>query len=213
MIDINELKFDDKGLIPAIVQDYETRQVLTLAYMNRESLEITLREGRTCFYSRSRQCLWRKGETSGNVQQVVRITADCDRDAMVVEVNKAGPACHLGNESCFAFPVQEGPEPFSLDGLYALLEERDRLRPEGSYTSYLFEKGREKILKKVGEECTEVVIGAMKGDREETVYELADLCYHALVLMVSEGIRPEDIRRELASRHIVDKKKKQERMG
>ena len=213
MIDINELKFDDKGLIPAIVQDYETRQVLTLAYMNRESLEITLREGRTCFYSRSRQCLWRKGETSGNVQQVVRITADCDRDALVVEVNKAGPACHLGNESCFAFPVQEGPEPFSLDGLYALLEERDRLRPEGSYTSYLFEKGREKILKKVGEECTEVVIGAMKGDREETVYELADLCYHALVLMVSEGIRPEDIRRELASRHIVDKKKKQERMG
>ena len=213
MIDINELKFDDKGLIPAIVQDYETRQVLTLAYMNRESLETTLREGRTCFYSRSRQCLWRKGETSGNVQQVVRITADCDRDALVVEVTKAGPACHLGNESCFAFPVQEGPEPFSLDGLYALLEERDRLRPEGSYTSYLFEKGREKILKKVGEECTEVVIGAMKGDREETVYELADLCYHALVLMVSEGIRPEDIRRELASRHIVDKKKKQERMG
>lgn len=216
MIDINTLKFDEKGLIPAIVQDFQSKQVLTLAYMNRESLEITLREGRTCFWSRSRQELWRKGESSGNVQHVVGITADCDRDALVVEVTKDGPACHLGNESCFAFPVFESEnvqEPFSLDGLYALLKERNELRPEGSYTSYLFEKGREKILKKLGEECTEVVIGAMKGDREETVYELADLCYHALVLMVSEGIDLEDIRTELASRHVVDHKVKQERMG
>ena len=216
MIDINELKFDANGLIPAIVQDHETGEVLTLAYMNRESLEITLREKRTCFWSRSRRELWRKGETSGNVQHVVSITADCDRDALVVRVKKEGPACHLGNESCFAFPVYadgETPEPFTVDGLYALLCERDRLRPEGSYTSYLFEKGREKILKKLGEECTEVVIGAMKGDREETVYELSDLCYHALVLMVSEGISPDDLRAELASRHVIDHKVKQERMG
>ena len=213
MIDINELKFDERGLIPAIVQDFISGEVLTLAYMNRESLEITIREGRTCFWSRSRQELWRKGETSGNIQHVVNITADCDRDALVVQVRKEGPACHLGNESCFAFPVQESEEPFTLHTLYSLLKERDRLRPEGSYTSYLFEKGREKILKKLGEECTEVVIGAMKGDREETVYELADLCYHALVLMVSEGIDPDDIRKELASRHVVDHKVKQERMG
>lgn len=216
MIDISELKFDDRGLIPAVVQDYKTKQVLTLAYMNRESLEITLRERRTCFWSRSRQELWRKGETSGNVQHVVSITADCDRDALVVEVSKDGPACHLGNESCFAFPVFEGENAestFALDSLYALLEDRNIKRPEGSYTSYLFEKGREKILKKLGEECTEVVIGAMKGDREETVYELADLCYHALVLMVSEGISLDDVRGELASRHVVDHKVKQERMG
>ena len=213
MIDVDELKFDENGLIPAIVQDFETGTVLTLAYMNRESLEITLREGRTCFWSRSRQELWRKGETSGNVQHVVNITADCDRDALVVQVRKDGPACHLGNDSCFAFPILKGEEPFTLHTLYRLLQERNALRPEGSYTSYLFEKGREKILKKLGEECTEVVIGAMKGDREETVYELADLCYHAMVLMVSEGVGPEDVRAELASRHVVDHKVKQERMG
>ena len=213
MIETSELKFDERGLIPAIVQDFESGEVLTLAYMNRESLEITLREGRTCFWSRSRGELWRKGETSGNVQHIVNITADCDRDALLVQVRKDGPACHLGNESCFAFPVEEKEPPFSLQTLYRLLEERNRLRPENSYTSYLFEKGREKILKKLGEECTEVVIGAMKGDREETVYELADLCYHALVLMVSEGISLEDVRAELASRHIVDHKVKQERMG
>lgn len=215
MIDINELKFDEKGLIPAVVQDFDTKQVLTVAYMNHESLEITLREGRTCFWSRSRQELWRKGESSGNVQHVVNIVADCDRDALVIAVTKDGPACHLGNESCFAFPVyaaEDAQAPFSIDGLYALLAQRNALRPEGSYTSYLFEKGREKILKKLGEECTEVVIGAMKGDREETVYELADLCYHALVLMVSEGISPADLRAELAERHVVDHKVKQERM-
>ena len=169
MIDLNELKFDERGLIPAIVQDFESGEVLTLAYMNRESLEITLREGRTCFWSRSRGELWRKGETSGNVQHVVNVTADCDRDALLVQVRKDGPACHLGNESCFAFPVLECEAPFSLNTLYKHLQERNDLRPEGSYTSYLFEKGREKILKKLGEECTEVVIGAMKGDREETV--------------------------------------------
>lgn len=214
MINIGELKFDEKGLIPAIVQDYVTKRVLTLAYMNRESLEITLREKKTCFFSRSRKELWRKGETSGNYQHVVDIIADCDRDALLVAVNKDGPACHLGNDSCFAFPVYQGKgeEPFSIDGLYELLEGRNERRPEGSYTTYLFKEGKEKILKKLGEECTEAVIGAMKGNREETVYELADLCYHALVLMVSEGISLDDIRRELASRHIIDKKTKQETM-
>lgn len=213
-MDITALKFDEKGLIPAIVQDYATKQVLTLAYMNKESLAISLAEKKTCFYSRSRQELWRKGETSGNCQHIVRITADCDGDALVVEVNKDGPACHTGEESCFFAPVfdSQEPEPFSLEGLYDLLLERNEQRPEGSYTTYLFEKGREKILKKVGEECTEVVIGAMKNSHEETVYEIADLCYHTMVLMVEMGISVETIQKELASRHVVDKKTKQETM-
>ena len=211
----NELKFDEKGLIPAIVQDHATKQVLTLAYMNAESLAITLAEKRTCFWSRSRGELWRKGETSGNVQHVVSITADCDADALVVEVNKEGPACHLGNESCFANPIymDEAAQSFSLDALYGLLVGRNAQRPAGSYTTYLFEKGREKILKKVGEECTEVIIGAMKDSRQETVYEIADLCYHVLVLMVEMGIAPADIRAELAGRHVIDYKVKQETMG
>jgi len=209
-----QLKFDEKGLIPAIVQDFYTKEVLTLAYMNRESLAITLAEKRTCFYSRSRNCLWRKGETSGNVQHVVSITADCDKDALVVEVIKDGPACHTGRESCFFenLYLDESVQRFSLDALYSLLEGRKESRPEGSYTSYLFNKGKEKILKKVGEECTEVIIGAMKDSKEETVYEIADLCYHVLVLMVECGIRLEDIKAELASRHVIDHKVKQETM-
>ena len=197
-----------------MVQDFRTRQVLTLAYMNRESLEITLRERRTCFYSRSRQTLWRKGETSGNVQHVVRISADCDGDALVVEVLPDGPACHTGADTCF-FRLLYGDAaeaPFSLDGLYRLLLSRKAERPAGSYTTYLFDKGREKILKKVGEECTEVVIGAMKGSREETIFEVSDLAYHVLVLMAEMGITPEDIRAELASRHVIDHKVKQETM-
>lgn len=213
-MELNELKFDAHGLIPAVVQDFRTRQVLTLAYMNRESLEITLRERRTCFYSRSRQTLWRKGETSGNVQHVVRISADCDGDALVVEVLPDGPACHTGADTCF-FRLLYGDAaeaPFSLDGLYRLLLSRKAERPAGSYTTYLFDKGREKILKKVGEECTEVVIGAMKGSREETVFEVSDLAYHVLVLMAEMGITPEDIRAELASRHVIDHKVKQETM-
>ena len=213
-MELNELKFDAHGLIPAVVQDFRTRQVLTLAYMNRESLEITLREKRTCFYSRSRQTLWRKGETSGNVQHVVRISADCDGDALVVEVLPDGPACHTGADTCF-FRLLYGDAaeaPFSLDGLYRLLLSRKAERPAGSYTTYLFDKGREKILKKVGEECTEVVIGAMKGSREETVFEVSDLAYHVLVLMAEMGITPEDIRAELASRHVIDHKVKQETM-
>ena len=182
-----ELKFDEKGLIPAIVQDHYTKEVLTLAYMNAETLALTIAEGRTVFWSRSRQEIWRKGETSGNVQRVVSITADCDADALVVEVVKSGPACHTGAESCFFNPVYEsGEQPFSVDGLYELLLGRKRERPEGSYTTYLFEKGRDKILKKVGEESTEVIIAGKADDRAETVYELADLAYHALVLMADK---------------------------
>ena len=214
MLRVDELKFDGKGLIPAIVVDAGSKKVLTLAYMTRESLEITMREGRTCFWSRSRRELWRKGETSGNIQRVVSITADCDRDTLVVEVNKAGPACHLGTDSCFNDRVFEGGEsaPFSVEGLYALLQGRKADLPEGSYTTYLFQKGLDKILKKVGEECAEVIIAGKAGDRAETVYEIADLMYHVMVLMVELGIPVEDITRELASRHVIDHKVKQEKM-
>ncbi len=214
MLDIQDLKFDDKGLIPAIVTDAATGSVLTLAYMNRESLEISLREGRTCFWSRSRQELWRKGETSGNVQHIVDITADCDRDALVVRVNKTGPACHLGNDSCFCDKLYVGQqeEPFSVKGLYAMLQGRKEQLPEGSYTTYLFQKGLDKILKKVGEESTEVIIAGKAGDRAETIYEIADLMYHVMVLMVEMGIPVEDVMAELASRHVIDHKVKQEKM-
>ena len=209
-----ELKFDEKGLIPAIVQDHYTKEVLTLAYMNAESLAITIDERRTCFWSRSRQELWRKGETSGNVQHVVSITADCDCDALVVEVVKTGPACHTGAESCFFNEVYVSDEvkQFSWEGLYRLIEGRKAQPKEGSYTTYLFEKGKDKILKKVGEECTEVLIGAAKNDKDETVYEIADLAYHILVLMVEMGISLEDVIAEEAKRHVIDKKIKQERM-
>ena len=211
---IADLKFDEKGLIPAVVVDADSKRVLTVAYMNAESLEISMKEGRTCFFSRSRQELWRKGETSGNVQHIVRIIADCDRDALVVEVNKEGPACHLGTDSCFNEIVYQGDlaEPFSLNGLYDLLQGRKDNMPEGSYTTYLFEKGLDKILKKVGEECTEVIIAAKAEDRAETIYEIADLAYHVMVLMVEQGISVEDIKKELASRHVIDHKVKQEKM-
>ena len=209
-----ELKFDEKGLIPAIVQDHYTKEVLTLAYMNKESLAITIDERRTCFWSRSRQELWRKGDTSGNVQHVVSITADCDGDALVVEVVKDGPACHTGSESCFFNEIylSEELKQFSYEGLYHLIEGRKTCPKEGSYTTYLFNKGLDKILKKVGEECTEVIIGGRKEDKEETIYEIADLCYHVMVLMVQMGITVEDITRELEKRHVVDHKVKQERM-
>ena len=210
---IDKLKFDEKGLIPAVVQDHFTGKVLTVAYMNRESLEISIKEGMTCFFSRSRQELWRKGETSGNRQHIVSITADCDYDALVVRVIKDGPACHLGTDSCFNTKIFESDTPeFSLDGLYEMLQGRKTQGKEGSYTTYLFSKGKEKILKKVGEECTEVVIGAMKDSREETIYEISDLAYHVMVLMVEMGISLNDIRAELASRHVVDHKVKQETM-
>ena len=211
---IEELKFDEKGLIPAIVTDADSGKLLTLAYMNKESLEISMKEGRTCFWSRSRQELWRKGETSGNVQRIVSITADCDGDALQVVVRKTGPACHTGEDSCFHKELFRGEEPegFEMDGLYDLLLDRKAKLPEGSYTTYLFQKGMDKILKKVGEECTEVIIGAKNNDKAETVYELADLAYHAMVLMVEMGITPEAVRKELASRHVIDHKVKQEKM-
>ena len=208
------LKFDENGLIPAIIQDHWTKEVLTLAYMNEESLAISIAEQRTCFWSRSRQQLWRKGETSGNVQHIVSITADCDGDALVVEVVKEGPACHTGAESCFHEPLylSEEIKPFSYEGLYRLISGRKTDPKEGSYTTYLFEKGLDKILKKVGEECTEVIIAGKGGDKAETVYEISDLCYHVMVLMVQSGISLEDVTRELARRHVIDHKVKQERM-
>ncbi len=213
-MNIDELKFDENGLIPAVVQDYFSKQVLTVAYMNRESLEISMKEGRTCFFSRSRQQLWRKGETSGNTQEIVTIKADCDADALVVEVIKKGPACHTGAESCFFNPVYQSEEhqDFSLEALYQLLEGRKTSPKEGSYTTYLFQKGIDKILKKVGEECTEVIVAGKGGSKEETVFEIADLAYHVMVLMVEMGIEPKDIFAQLESRHVVDHKVKQEKM-
>lgn len=214
MIQIEELKFDKDGLIPAIVVDVMTKEVLTLAYMNKESLQITIDERRTCFFSRSRQQLWRKGETSGNIQHVVSITADCDKDALVVKVEKEGPACHTGEESCFFNPlyINEEKSEFSLRGLYDLLLGRKAERPEGSYTTYLFDKGLDKILKKVGEECTEVIIAGKAEDKKETIYEIADLAYHIMVLMAQMGITVDEVQQELASRHVIDHKVKQEKM-
>ena len=214
MDDIATLKFDERGLIPAIVVDTETRRVLTLAYMNAESLRLSMEKGLTCFFSRSRQALWLKGETSGNYQHIVSITADCDRDALLVEVRKDGPACHLGTDSCFSNPIFEGEEPpaFQYDDLMDMLRGRRENPKEGSYTTYLFQKGLDKILKKVGEETTEVIIAAKDHDRANTIYEIGDLMYHVMVLMLEMGISLEDIRREMASRHVIDKKVKQEKM-
>ena len=214
MFSIDELKFDDKGLIPAVVVDSISKKVLTVAYMNRESLEISMKKGLTCFYSRSRNELWLKGETSGNYQHIVSITADCDNDALVVVVEKDGPACHTGSDSCFTKPVYQSEElsEFSLEGLYGLLLDRKAKMPEGSYTTYLFEKGVDKMLKKIGEESTKVIIAAKADDKRETVYEIADLAYHVMVLMTEMGISVEDVHRELASRHVIDHKVKQEKM-
>ena len=212
-MDINTLKFDEKGLIPAIVTDAESGKVLTLAYMNKESLEISMKEGKTCFWSRSRNELWRKGETSGNYQHIVSITADCDGDALEVLVKKDGPACHKGTDSCFNDVIWgEKEEGFKLDSLMPKLKTRKKEMPEGSYTTYLFQKGLDKILKKVGEECTEVIIAAKAEDKAETIYEISDLCYHTLVLMIEAGIEIEDIKKELASRDVIEKKVKQEKM-
>ena len=212
-MNLDELKFDEKGLIPAVVVDAKSKKVLTVAYMNRESLEISIKEKRTCFWSRSRQELWRKGETSGNVQKIVSITADCDKDALTVMVEKSGPACHLGTDSCFNNVVWENDElhEFSYEGLMKLIEGRKTDKQEGSYTTYLFEKGIDKILKKVGEESTEVIIAAKDNDKGETIYEIADLAYHVMVMMIEMGISLEDIFNELASRHVIDHKVKQEK--
>ena len=214
MIDLTSLKFDERGLIPAIVIDTETRRVLMLAYMNEESLRLSMEKGLTCFYSRSRQQLWLKGETSGNYQHIVSITADCDRDTLLVEVRKDGPACHLGTESCFSDVIFEGDEPpaFQYEDLMEMLRGRRDNPKEGSYTTYLFDKGLDKMLKKVGEETTEVIIAAKDHDRANTIYEIGDLMYHVMVLMLEAGISLEDIKREMASRHVIDKKVKQEKM-
>ena len=214
MINIDELKFDEKGLIPAIIVDSITKKVLTLAYMSKESLAISMEKELTCFFSRSRNELWLKGETSGNYQHIVSITADCDKDALVVVVEPDGPACHLGTTSCFENPVFQSDErhEFSYQGLMELIEGRKTDKKEGSYTTYLFEKGLDKILKKVGEECTEVIIAAKDDDRKETIYEVADLAYHVMVMMIQMGISLEDIHKELASRHVIDHKVKQEKM-
>ncbi len=214
MLDIEKLKFDENGLIPAIVVDAISKKVLTLAYMNKESLKISMEKNLTCFYSRSRQELWLKGETSGNYQHIVSIKADCDFDALVIEVEKDGPACHLGMDSCFHNDLyrNEDLQDFSLEGLMDLLKGRKETLPEGSYTTYLFQKGIDKILKKVGEENTEVIIAAKANDKKETIYEIADLTYHIMVLMTEMGISLEDIHRELASRHVIDHKVKQEKM-
>ncbi len=214
MINIDELKFDEKGLIPAIVVDSFSKRVLTLAYMNKESLQRSMEKELTCFWSRSRQELWLKGETSGNYQHIVSITADCDKDALVVVVEPEGPACHLGTDSCFENPVFQSEErhEFSYQGLMELIQGRKTEKKEGSYTTYLFEKGLDKILKKVGEECTEVIIAAKDDDRAETIYEVADLAYHVMVMMIQMGISLEDIHKELASRHVIDHKVKQEKM-
>lgn len=211
-MDIKELKYNEKGLIPAIVTDARTGKVLMLAYMNEESLNITLKEERTCFFSRSRNELWRKGETSGNVQEVVSIATDCDKDTLLISVVPAGPACHTGNETCFFESIVENSAPFTIEGLMQLILGRKTDKKEGSYTTYLFEKGRDKILKKVGEEATEVIIAGKADDKAETIYELADLMYHALVLMADMGISVDDVMKELASRHVIDKKVKQEKM-
>jgi len=212
MIDTNMLKYDENGLIPAIIVDADDGAVLMLAYMNAESLNISMNEGITCFWSRSRKELWRKGETSGNIQHIISIKADCDMDALTVTVKKDGPACHTGAESCFFENLYgDTSEPFSLEKLYQIIEDRRINRKPGSYTTYLFEKGVDKILKKLGEESTEVIIAGKAGDKAETIYELADLAYHAMVLMAEMGITPADVKRELASRHVVDKKEKQEK--
>ena len=214
MINIDELKFDKDGLIPAVVQDAVSRKVLMVAYMNRESLELSMQKGLCCFWSRSRGELWLKGETSGNYQHIVSITADCDRDTLLILAEPDGPACHLGAESCFSYPLWESEErhEFSLEGLMELIKGRKTEKKEGSYTTYLFEKGLDKILKKVGEESTEVIIAAKAEDKKDTIYEIADLAYHVMVLMTQAGISLEDIHKELASRHVIDKKVKQEKM-
>lgn len=215
MLEIDKLNYDANGLIPAIVIDTETKQVLMMAYMNEQSLRISMEEGRTCFYSRSRKELWRKGETSGNVQRIVSITADCDADTLLVEVRKSGPACHTDAESCFFQPVYEGEAQagFEYEDLFEMLRGRKANPKEGSYTTYLFEKGLDKILKKVGEETTEVILAAKDRDKANTVYEIGDLMYHCMVLMIESGIELDDIRREMASRHVIDHKVKQEKMA
>ncbi|MCL2045407.1 MAG: bifunctional phosphoribosyl-AMP cyclohydrolase/phosphoribosyl-ATP diphosphatase HisIE [Oscillospiraceae bacterium] len=203
-MDISELKFDEDGLIPAIVTDYASGAVLMLAYMNAESLKISIDEGICCFWSRSRKELWRKGETSGNTQHIVSIKTDCDKDTLLVNVVKDGPACHTGAESCFFEHIHgENLEAFNLYTLFDIIDDRKNNPQAGSYTTYLFEKGLDTMLKKIGEESTEVIIAGKADDRVETIYEIADLVYHTMVLMAKMDISPKDVIKELASRHGI----------
>jgi phosphoribosyl-AMP cyclohydrolase / phosphoribosyl-ATP pyrophosphohydrolase len=199
-IDLNEIKFDERGLIPAIVQNAETREVLTLAYMNEESLARTLETRETWFWSRSRKELWHKGETSGNTQQVVSVGLDCDGDAILILVNPAGPACHTGAVSCFDLP--ERPDHL-LEQLYQLIQTRERERPPGSYTTYLFNEGIDKILKKLGEESAETIIAAKNDDSQRLISEVSDLVYHLLVLLVARGVSLQEVGKELTQRRKV----------
>ena len=202
---MDELKFNEKGLIPAIVQDHYSKKVLMMAWMNKESLEISLREKKTCFYSRSRQELWTKGLTSGHFQYVKKLMIDCDNDTLLAQVAQTGAACHTGNRSCFYRTLVEKESPHVnplkvLEEVYGVIEDRKLHPKEGSYTNYLFEKGIDKILKKVGEECTEIVIAAKNPNPEEIKYEIADFLYHCMVLMAEKGVTWEDITEELAHR-------------
>ena len=215
MFDINNLKYNQDGLIPAIITDAADGAVLMLGYMNAESLGITLEQKKVCFFSRSRQKLWLKGETSGNFLNVVSIKTDCDADTLLITAKPDGPTCHTGARSCFfedVYEDEDAEQAFCLDDLMKLIEGRKTNPKEGSYTTYLFEKGIDKILKKVGEECTEVIIAGKGGDRAEAIFEIADLTYHVMVMMTEMGISIDEVRAELASRHVVDKKIKQEKM-
>ena len=215
MFDIKNLKYNQDGLIPAIITDAADGAVLMLGYMNAESLGITLEKKKVCFFSRSRQKLWLKGETSGNFLNVVSIKTDCDADTLLITAKPDGPTCHTGVRSCFfedIYEDEDAEQAFCLDDLMKLIEGRKIDPKEGSYTTYLFEKGIDKILKKVGEECTEVIIAGKGGDRAEAIFEIADLTYHIMVMMTEMGISIDEVRAELASRHVVDKKIKQEKM-
>ena len=215
MFDIKNLKYNADGLIPAIITDEADGAVLMLGYMNEESLGITLEKKKVCFFSRSRQKLWLKGETSGNFLNLVSIKTDCDADTLLITAKPDGPTCHTGARSCFfedIYEDEDAEEAFCLDDLMKLIEGRKTNPKEGSYTTYLFEKGIDKILKKVGEECTEVIIAGKGGDRAEAIFEIADLTYHIMVMMTEMGISIDEVRAELASRHVVDKKIKQEKM-
>lgn len=200
---LDEIKFDDKGLVVAVAQDYITNEVLMVAYMNKEALEITLQENKACYFSRSRQSLWRKGETSGHTQNLKGLYYDCDADAILMKVEQIGCACHTGAYSCFFNKVYEEniTDQSILNKVYNQIINRKENPVEGSYTNYLFDKGLDKILKKVGEETSEVIIGAKNKNKDELVYELSDLIYHSLVLMVSEGVTIDDIKKELTKRH------------
>lgn len=200
---INTLKFDEKGLIPVVVQDVDTKEVLMLAYMNKESMKKTLRDKKATYYSRSREELWTKGEISGNTQHVVGFYYDCDKDTILLIVKQKGVACHTGNYSCFfnkIFCDEKISNNELLKRLYELIEDRKNNPKEGSYTNYLFDKGLDKILKKVGEESAEVIIGAKNENKNEMIYEISDLVYHVLVLMVNSNIKIEDIKDELQGR-------------